>query len=93
MTVNNGGPEKDIGVVGTFEEGNRIVETTESVVRALELEIQDGVVVKAVAEECGVELEKVVDGFGLVDKEDESVYCWKLVSVGVTSRQWWRRWG
>ena len=39
---------------------------------------------KAVAEECGVELEKVVDGFGLVDKEDESVYCWKLVSVGAT---------
>ena len=32
MTVNNGGPEKDIGVVGTFEEGNRIVEATESVV-------------------------------------------------------------
>nr|POE92569.1 wd40 repeat-containing protein hos15 [Quercus suber] len=58
--------------------GNRIVEATESVVRALELEIQDGVVVKAVAEECSMELEEVVDGFGLVDKEGESIYCWKL---------------
>nr|POE64137.1 wd40 repeat-containing protein hos15 [Quercus suber] len=68
-----------------------IVEATESVVRALELEIQDGVVVKAVAEECGVELEEVVDGFGPVDKKDESVYCWKLVSDGVTGGQWWWR--
>lgn len=82
MAVNNGGPEEDIGVMCTFKEGDRIVEATEREVRALELEIQDGMLVKAVAEERGVDLEKVVNGFGLVDKEDKSVYCWRLVSMG-----------
>lgn len=74
VAVNNGCPEEHIGVVGTFEEGNRIVEATERGVRAQELEIQDGVVVEAVAEERGVDLEKVVDGFGAVDKEGDPVY-------------------
>lgn len=56
MAVDNGGPEEHIGVVGTFKEGERIVQSTERGVRALELEVQDGVLVEAVAKEGGVDL-------------------------------------
>lgn len=44
------------------------------------------------AEEDGVDLEKVVDGFRLVDKESESVYCWGLMSSG-GGQWWWWPWG
>ena len=49
-----------------MEEGDRVVEVAEGGVGALELEHEDGVVVEAATEECGVDLEKVVRGFGVV---------------------------
>jgi len=49
------------------EEGDRVVEVAEGGVGALELEHEDGVVVEAATEECGVDLEKVVRGFGVVN--------------------------
>lgn len=63
MAVDNGGPEVDSGVVGAVEKGDGVVEAAERGVRALELEVQDWVVVETVTEEKGVNLEKVVDGF------------------------------
>lgn len=75
VAVNNGSPEEYTRVVGTLKEGQRIVEATERGVRALELEVQDVVLVKPMAEEDSVDLEKLVNGFGLVNKEGESVYC------------------
>lgn len=56
MAVDNGGPDEHIGVVGTFKEDERIVESTDRGVGALELEVQDGVLMEAVAEEGGVDL-------------------------------------
>lgn len=39
VTVNNGSPEEDIGVLGPVEKGNRIVKAAERRVGTLELEI------------------------------------------------------
>lgn len=44
-----------------------MVEVANGGVGPLELEVQDGVVVQAAAKESGVDLEKVVNGFGPVD--------------------------
>lgn len=49
------------------EEGDGVVEEAEGGVGALELEVEDGVVVEAATEECSVYLVKVVDGFRVVD--------------------------
>lgn len=43
-------------------------------VAALELEVQDRVVVKAAPNESAVDLEKLVYGFGPVDSEGQPVY-------------------
>lgn len=56
--VDEGGPEEDIGVPSSAEESDGVVEAAESGVGALELEVQDGVVVESMAEESGVGLEK-----------------------------------
>lgn len=50
-----------------MEEGDGVVEVAEGGVGALELEVEDWVVVEAAAEECGMDLEKMVYGFGVVD--------------------------
>ena len=66
VDVNDGGPKEDVGIVGTAEESSGVVEAAERCIGALELEIQDGVVLETVAEENCVDLEKVVDGLGFV---------------------------
>lgn len=63
MAVDDGGPEEDAGVVGSLEKGDCVVEAAERGVGALELKVEDWVVVETVAEEKGVRLQKVVDGF------------------------------
>lgn len=52
--------------MGLVEESDGVVEVVEGSVRALELEVEDRVVVEATAEKGGVDLEKVVYGFGVV---------------------------
>lgn len=73
MTVDNGTPEEDSGVLGAAEKGGGVVEAAKGGVRALELEVEDWVVVEIVAEEKGMGLEEVVDGVWLVDEGCESV--------------------
>lgn len=58
--VDGGGPEVDVGAGSEAEEGEGAVEEAEAGVGALELEVDDGVVVEACAEDGGVELEEVV---------------------------------
>lgn len=53
--------------MGAAEKGGGVVEAAEGGVRALELEVEDWVVVEIVAEEKGMSLEEVVDGVWLVD--------------------------
>lgn len=74
MVVDEGGPVEDGGVGVAIEEGDGAAEAAVGGVGALELEVEDAVVVKAVAEESGVDLEEVVEGRGVVDKECESLW-------------------
>lgn len=53
--------------MGAAEKGDGVVEAAQGGVRALELEVEDWVVVEIVAEEKGMSLEEVVDGVWLVD--------------------------
>lgn len=39
VAVDNGGIEKDIGIVGAVEEGGGVIESAKGRVRALELEV------------------------------------------------------
>ncbi|GFY86605.1 hypothetical protein Acr_05g0002440 [Actinidia rufa] len=78
---------------GTVEDGDRVIEAVEGGVRALELEGQDWLVVKAVADEGSVDLEELGDGlwnFRLAMRvsvvgEDGIVWRWRLLLV-VTAR-------
>lgn len=72
--MDDGGPEEDVGVVGLVEESNGVIEATERGIRALKLERQNRVVVKTMAEKGSVGLEKMVDGFRLVNKVGKPVY-------------------
>lgn len=91
--MNDGGPEEDVGVVGTVEESNGVVEAAKRCIGALELEIQDGVVLEPAAEENCLDLEKVVDGLGFVYQQCESICRNKMVTAGGNGRRsgggWW----
>lgn len=52
--------------MGLVEEIDGVAEVVEGGVRALELEVEDRVVVQATAEKGGVDLENVIYGFGVV---------------------------
>lgn len=68
--VDDGCVGEDVGGrLGVVEEGERVVEAAEGGVGALELEGEDSVgVEEVVAEEGGVDLEEVFNGFGGVDE-------------------------
>jgi hypothetical protein len=50
-----------------IEEGDGVVKVANGGVTALELEVQDSVVIETATNESCVDLEKVVFGFGFVD--------------------------
>lgn len=85
MIVDEGGPVEDGGVRVAIEEGDGAAEEAEGGVGALELEVEDAVVVEAVAEESSVDLEEVVEGLGVVDEECESLW---LSGVGGGRGRW-----
>lgn len=41
MTIDEGCPKVNVGIVGAMKESNRVVKTTKRGIRALELEVQD----------------------------------------------------
>lgn len=85
MIVDEGGPVEDRGVRVAVEEGDGAAKTAVGGVGPLELEVEDAVVVEAVAEESGVDLEDVVEGRRVVDEERESSW---VSGVG-GGRGWW----
>lgn len=66
MGVDNCRIEEDIRVLVLIKESNRIVETTQRGVGALKLEVENLVTMEIVAVKKGVDLMKVMYGFGFV---------------------------
>lgn len=60
MIVDEGGPVEDGGVRAAIEDGDGAAEAAVGGVGALELEVEDAVVVEAAAEESSVDLEEVI---------------------------------
>ena len=68
--MDGGSPEEDIGVRGEAEESQGAVEAAKGGVSALELEVDDRVVVEPRTEDGAVELEEVAGRAAPVDQGD-----------------------
>lgn len=67
MCVDNRSVEVDIAIRSLIEQNYGVIEAFQRGIGALELEIEDVVVEKVVAKDNGVDLDEMVDGFGIFD--------------------------